>query len=317
MDHPKPTRRIEQKQYLTHEDHERISELSTYCTSHENIALKLELDFKLADAAYQVPGSRGADIDEFLCYDNGQLIGYLGICSFGGIIDPPELTGMIHPDRRRQGVFSQLLKMALEECKRRSAGTVRLLCDQNSTSGRMFLEQIGAVYSYSEYELHWQPESNGWASEIQNDIILRKATNVDAGEIARQNTIYFSEYDEAENEEESTRAILLPEEEEKKGMTIWIVEKEGEIIGKVHLQLTKGVGGIYGLGLLPKFRGKGHGRTILQKSVEILVESSAQKILLQVDTANGTALNLYKSCGFRVTSVMDYYTLNTHQWSPR
>jgi ribosomal protein S18 acetylase RimI-like enzyme len=311
MDHSKPARRIEQKQYLAPEDHERILELSTLCARHDNIALKLELDFKLADAAHQVPGSRGADVDEFLYYDNGQLIGYFGICSFGGIIDPPELTGMVHPARRCQGVFSQLLKMAMEECKRRSAETVRLLCDHNSTSGREFLDQTGAVYSYSEYELHWHPESNECSAKLRSDITFRKASNADAGEIARQNAIYFRDHDEAENEKGPTEALLLPEEEEKKGMTIWLAEMDGVIIGKVHLQLTNGVGGIYGLGILPQFRGKGYGRTILQKSVEILRESPAQEILLQVDTANGTALNLYKSCGFQVTSVMDYYTLNT------
>ena len=34
-----------------------------------------------------------------------------------------------------------------------------------------------------------------------------------------------------------------------------------------------------------------------------------KKIMLQVETQNAKALNLYKSCGFEETSTIDYYQL--------
>ena len=92
-------------------------------------------------------------------------------------------------------------------------------------------------------------------------------------------------------------------------MTIYLAEKNHQLIGKVHLQLTNGLGGIYGLGVLPEHRGKGLGRAILLEAIKTLKAASAVEIILQVATENATALSLYKSCGFREASVMDYFVL--------
>ena len=101
----------------------------------------------------------------------------------------------------------------------------------------------------------------------------------------------------------------MPEEEEKRGMTIWMAERDGQTIGKVHLQLLDGLGGIYGLGVLPEYRGKGYGRAILMDGVNRLKASGAAEGMLQVATGNRNALRLYESCGFETTSTMDYYAL--------
>jgi ribosomal protein S18 acetylase RimI-like enzyme len=122
--------------------------------------------------------------------------------------------------------------------------------------------------------------------------------------------IYFGDDPGEENEETGNNGILLPEEEEKRGMTIYIAKKEDSVIGKVNLQMSEGgTGGIYGLGVLPEHRGKGYGRAVLVQAVEKLKEAKAIEIMLQVAAQNATALNLYKSCGFQETSVMDYYKL--------
>lgn len=103
--------------------------------------------------------------------------------------------------------------------------------------------------------------------------------------------------------------MILPEDEEKRGMTIYLVEKDQQIIGKVHLQLISGIGGIYRLGVLPEHRGKGIGRAILRMAIEKLKEANASEIMLQVATENANALNLYRSCGFMETETMDYYEI--------
>ncbi|WP_242967958.1 GNAT family N-acetyltransferase [Tepidibacter mesophilus] len=156
-------------------------------------------------------------------------------------------------------------------------------------------------------------------------ITFRKATNADALEIARQNVIYFNdEFQDFKNtsndnkldiiSEKSETIILneemvLPEEEEKRGMIIYIAEKDQQIIGKIHIQLTSKIGGIYGLGVLPEHRGKGFGRAILVMGIKELKESNVSEVMLQVGAKNSNALNLYKSCGFMETSTMDYYKL--------
>jgi ribosomal protein S18 acetylase RimI-like enzyme len=246
----------------------------------------------------------------------------MGICSFGGQGSALEITGMVHPEYRRQGIFTILNEFVLAECKRRNSGSILLLCDKKSNSGQKFMEKVGALYKYSEFEMYLQEDSPEPNEKQLCGITLRKAENSDAYEIARQNAIYFDDCAQEEdpnlgqNEsktifEESIPKddILLPEDEEKRGMTIYLAEKDKQNIGKVHLQVSDAVGGIYGLGILPEHRGKGFGRAILLRAIEKLKEANINNIMLQVAAENATALRLYKSTGFKETSTMDYFEL--------
>lgn len=307
------SRYIKLKETLASVDCRQIEALRERCSRAEPVALKLELDYKLADAM-QSPEKNGIrDINEFLYFDGQKLAGYLGICSFGGPGAPLEATGMVAPEERRKGIFSTLYRLALAEGKRRGSAGMLVLCDRKSAAGRKFVGKIGAAYHHSEYEMflkrEWEPPDR----EKLQGVTLRKATNADVREIAEQDAVYF--HDETSESEAASGAgrpdvpsgnILLPEEEEKRGFTIWLAEKDGETIGKVNLELGSGVGGIYGLGVKPGFRGRGFGRSVLIQAVEKLNEANAGEIMLQVAADNAKALNLYKSCGFCEMSVMDY-----------
>lgn len=289
---------------LCQEDYDLIHLLQSHCAKENQIMLKLELDYKLRDTANRACKVNLHDINEFMYFYGEQLVGYIGISSFGGTAASLEVTGMVHPNYRWQGIFSKLFKLALAECRQRNTGNILLLCDRKSASGQKFLEKAGATYSVSEFEMYLHDEPTEVNNKQLCDIKIRKATNTDAFEVARQNAIYFGERLEEDNEN-----IPLPEDEERRGVTIYIVEQDNRPIGKVHLQLVDGLGGIYGLGVLPEHRGKGLGRAILLGAIEKLKEANATEIMLQVAAENATALNLYKSCGFRETSVMDYFEL--------
>jgi ribosomal protein S18 acetylase RimI-like enzyme len=137
-------------------------------------------------------------------------------------------------------------------------------------------------------------------------VSFRKASNADAGEVARLIGLYFGE-ERGDGDREPE--LVMPEEEEARGMTIYLAEAHGQTVGKVHLQLLGGLGGIYGLGVLPEYRGRGLGRAILLEGVRRLKAAGAGEIMLQVATGNENALHLYESCGFQTTSTMDYHAL--------
>ena len=296
------------------EDYVLLCELYKVCIQYEQIALKLELEYKRESANIKTQEQDQFDVNEFLYFDGKQLIGYFGICSFGGTASPLEITGMVHPDYRRRGIASKLYELVFAECKRRKAGEILGLSDKKSISGQKFLEKIKAEYRYSEYEMYLR-EENRKQDEKQDenlsyDIQLRKATNEDAYEVAYQNSIYFNDpLEQGEENETEIQKMMLPEEEEKCGMTIYLALKDHSVIGKVHLQSVNGVGGIYGLGVLPENRGKGYGREILVQSIIELKQRNVEEIMLQVATENEKALNLYQSCGFQETSVMEYFNL--------
>ena len=287
---------------MTAQEYDKIYALQMQCQEIDSISLKLELDYKLNSASFAVSRELMKEINEMMFFDGEILIGYMGICDFSNGVAPLEISGMVHPSFRRLGVFSTLFTFVVSECKRRGKKEILVLCDRNSVSGQEFLRKSGGVYKNSEYEMHCHNTIERKISEVRKKIFLRKATNADAEELVRQNKLYFDLPEEAEGR-------LLPEEEEKRGMTTYIAYSGENIIGKVNVQCIQSIGGIYGLGVLPEFRGKGFGRAILLESLEKLKESGIKDILLQVSAKNETALSLYRSCGFKITSTMDYFTV--------
>ena len=288
---------------LNQGDANRIAELEAVCARTDQLTLKLELPYKLGVAANAVLSEKAPQINELMYFDGERLIGYIGIGCFGGS-SPPELMGMVDPEYRGQGVFLALHNLAISELKRRGCDKALLLSDGRSVSGLGFIQKAGAVRDHSEYEMYLK-RAGARRDNIVSDIILRKASNADAKEVARQNAIYFG--DDHVEDGQGTHALLLPEEEEKRGMTIFLAERCGQVVGKVHLQLIDGLGCIYGLGVLPEHRKKGLGRAILTMAVQLLKGAGAQEVMLQVVTDNLNALRLYEACGFEPTSVMEYH----------
>ncbi|MGP4074301.1 GNAT family N-acetyltransferase [Halobacillus sp. K22] len=283
------------KGFLEYDDYKSINKLKEYCIAHDNLTLKLELDFKLSHALCEMKDINQAN--EFMFYDGRKLIGYIGVCQFGE--EALEVNGMVHPDYRRRGVFSRLYALVEDEWCKRSTEVMLLLSDHNSLSGQAFIKYTGAQYDSSEYEMFLTDEPK--EKIVTEPVFLRRAMNKDANEIAKQNDLYF--------QTESSTELTLPEEEAKRGVDIYLADLEQSCIGKVHLDKQDSTGAIYGLGVLPEYRGKGYGREILLRAIEKLKEMKVHEIKLQVAVKNKNALSLYQSCGFEEASTMDYYKI--------
>lgn len=298
---------------LSRADHQLINTLEKTCLAHDQVSLKLELDYKLGlqeSSKFKQQSISIEQINEFMCFEGDLLIGYIGICSFGGLKAEIEVNGMVHPEYRRRGIFSRLYDLLLCEYKKRNIPKLLLLSDRLSKGGQAFIENKGARYKHSEYEMFLDYDTYSRVAHKHSKINLRKATNADAEEIERQNIIYFRDIFSENEIAEENQENPMPEEEEKRGITIFMAEFEGKIIGKVNLQLLAGLGGIFGLGILPEYRGKGHGRELLTLAIEMFKNLEVADVMLQVEANNENALSLYKSLGFKATSTMDYYVVS-------
>lgn len=286
--------RICLRPYIDEEEYRETNELREICTQQEKIDIKVELEYKLSLAKGRKDnGSMKAD--EFSYHSDGNLVGYLGIFHMGR--HTAELTGMVHPDYRRQGIFTRLYILALEECRRRKFEKILLVCDHDSASGLGFIGSTGAVYSVSEYQMtkHGLDETGDTGG-----LVLRRAVNSDVEEIARQNSIYFG-FDSGTEP--------LPEDEQRIGRVTYLVEKEGVVAGKVRLEPHGTRGFISGFGILPEYRTMGYGKKALLASLNALKEQGMEAVGLDVSAVNENALGLYKSCGFVEESVIDYYAM--------
>ena len=61
------------------------------------------------------------------------------------------------------------------------------------------------------------------------------------------------------------------------------------------------------IGIRPELQGRGYGRQMLSRLVDVLVAENWDEIVIEVETENRNALSLYRRCGFRETRAYGFY----------
>lgn len=282
------------KKYIGEKDKEEIEELEESCINEDKVNLKLELDYR----SYINKNFKNNinEINEFLYYINDKLIGYLGISNFTGNI--AEINGMVHPNFRRIGIFTKLFEIALEECRKRNFDEILSLCDDKSYSAIKFIENKNGVYSFSECRMKYQ---NNYIQEANKKISLVKVKNKNIDEINNLNSIFFGG---------ELKELILPEDEEKNNSITYLIKLYEKSIGKIKVTKDLDSAFISGFGIIPEFRGNGYGKVALIETLNNLNKDKINDVELDVEIRNKKALNLYKNCGFKEQSIMNYYSIN-------
>ena len=79
---------------------------------------------------------------------------------------------------------------------------------------------------------------------------------------------------------------------------IAIYKYKGRVIGFIHYGIRKGKGAIVGLGVLNKYRKKGHARFMLMNALSDMKISGVDRVLVKVNPSNEAAFSLYTTMGF-------------------
>lgn len=284
------TMNIYSRKQMTDAELADVKELSAICNQYEGLDLKLNNEM--------LAKREGEHPEDFLCYLDGKLVGFLAVFCFHSA--EAEVSGMVHPDYRRQGVFSSLANQALASCKERGIPKILFICEEKSASGKAFVESLGTTYSFSEYVMALTGE--GEAHPL-HPLSLVEATMDDMETIVRLNIEGFK------LDESSSLDMTERQTGDSKRKT-YIAILQDEKIGKISV-LDEGENSayIFGFVVAPQHQGKGYGRQIMMETVKRLKAERFTTIGLEVAVENKNALKLYQSCGFEVTTAMDYYSL--------
>src|SRR5690242_13748338 len=120
-----------------------IAQLLAHGNAHDNLHVRIPLE--------ALRRRSGDETGDFLYYEEGALVGYLFVDSWGK--KEKEFTGIVAPEMRRRGIFSQLFESAREECKARGVERMVLISEHDSHSGQAFAKAIKAHYDFSEHEM--------------------------------------------------------------------------------------------------------------------------------------------------------------------
>lgn len=287
-----------QKSKLTEMEVQEVEQLVDICNRYENLYLH---GFRES-----LIGRSGFEAGDFLYYQDGRLVGCL--CLDDWQFEEKEImVGVVHPDYRRRGIGQTLLTAAQRECISRGAQGLVLACEHTSSSGKAFIEAVGAQYKFSEHYMRLQElrESN----TFDDRLYVRPAGIDDLDALVKVRAGSFEMPLEAAHQ---VVLLRLRQPYWQYYLALFGEENLGceEPVGLLRLSDMQQEIGIYGFGVLPDYRGRGYGRQILEEVIRTARAKSQKAISLDVDVSNEIALGLYRSCGFQIRATYDYYLIS-------
>ena len=284
---------IEKKKSLTANEIQQMKDLAHICGQHDQIDYSSDLHVNFLTA-------RNKDvINDFLFYDDSQLIGALSMYDF----ERPtklELIGFVHPNYRKQQIGTTLLQTAMKEIRIRKADEALIIMNGDSASGKEFAKQMKLPYLYSEYSMEFK------AKEVQkttkNTIQLTLASSESLLNLIEISSKAFG--DSVEN-----TATWLQKMMNSPSHQVYSALIDEKVIGTITVSEQEQSTTLSGFAVHPSYQGKGYGKDILSYMVHTLITKGISTIELDVETKNNHALKLYTQCGFEIMTKYDYYGL--------
>ncbi|MEH7029528.1 GNAT family N-acetyltransferase [Bacillus wiedmannii] len=284
---------IEQKKSLITNEIQRMKDLARICGQHDQIDYSSDLHINFLTAR------TNEEINDFLFYDNTQLIGALSMYDF----ERPtklELIGFVHPNYRKQHIGTTLLQTAMKEIRIRKADEALLIMNGDSDSGKEFARHMKLPYLYSEYSMEFK------AKEVQkstkNTIQLTLASSGSLLDLIEISSKAFG--DSAKN-----TATWLQKMMNSPSYQVYCALIDEKVIGTITVSEQEQSTTLSGFAVHPSYQGKGYGKDILSYMVHTLITKGISTIELDVETKNNHALKLYTQCGFEMKKKHNYYNV--------
>lgn len=316
------------KKILSVDDVSAIQRLAAICEGYEHTRIRI---------SWGMLQNRPGDFPlDFLYYEDGKVVGYIALDDLG--VETKELFGMVHPAYRRHGIFRSLFQTAIDVCHLRGVKRLILTCERISPSGQAFVKSVDATYDFSEHEMvltdfsprHQFDDCLTIRVANENDIaalaFVQAAAFGDPEEVVRRRInswmtnplcryyYFFQSLSRAKSpyHREKPPPPVPPGMNDSNSVMLNISNSfaSGEApVGSLRLELDDEIG-IYAFGIHPAYQGRGYGRQMLEQviyHIRAAPDAYQKAIILDVETDNVHALNLYRTCGFQIRATYDYY----------
>lgn len=247
--------------------------------------------------------SRDYNENNFYHIHEGQLIGFLALYPFG---DKIEVCGMVHPDYRRQGIFTKLIKESITIKVQQQYKEILLNTPAKSLSGVAFLQQAPCQLGFTEYQMKYFPleKTDGVVPNVdhlhqsiklepyQPELYQHFFAQLDVDGFGEGQDVALKYYEELSLIDKSQH---------------FVIKKEQQPVGKIRISPdSENEIWLYGFVIAAKMRGQGIGRTVLKHIVERESKLGVD-VWLEVALTNDHARHLYESIGFQAQHEQSYY----------
>jgi N-acetylglutamate synthase-like GNAT family acetyltransferase len=236
----------------------------------------------------------------FLYYEQDKLIGFLSIYFF--YADASEVTVLVAPSHRRQGIAKQLIQAVLPLIEEKEIE--HLYFSTPAEAHNDWLSRLGFKYKNSEY--HMERNSFEPILAAKQTLSVRIAKETDIPELCGIDELCFP----VEPENMPFRFMNIMEDDH---YTILLAFREGKAVAKAHIRWEKDKVIFSDIAVRPEFQRKGLGGEILSYCINYALTLGKTKLALDVETSNNSALNLYTNHQFKIVNAIDFWTISAKE----
>ena len=227
----------------------------------------------------------------FLYYEKGELVGLLTVYADDQDV---EVTILVHPDHRRQGIARALYRSFEKETASYPIESVTFQTE------RAFLDR------YPDFVSNWglveDEETETWLGKDRRPYQLAKLSNLEVLLADRSYQEQISQLKfQAFSEEHESREIVdryVSEALKDPESRLYILLKDGQVIGTCTIDLSTNTNYLYGLAIAELERGQGYGSYLAKSLVNQLIEQNDKEFQIAVEDSNVGAKRLYEKIGF-------------------
>lgn len=229
-------------------------------------------------------------------YKKQQLIGFLSIFFFYENIC--EISIMVDPAYRRRGIATKMLHEIAP-----------VICDENigiltfsspHQLNNAWLSEKGFEYQGSEYQMHrhlTEPQQI-----LSKSVTFRMATQSDIPTLCEIDNTCFPK--EKVDMPMRFEAILADST-----YTVFLAIQNGVPVGKAHLFWQNDHVRLTDIAIIPRVQGHGFGTALISHCLNYCLLANKPHVILEVETSNQNALNLYTRLEFTISNAHDYWNI--------
>ena len=271
-----------------------ILRLQHIVEQHDNLSLKLNWDMLEA---------RDDNRNSFYHLHEGLLVGFLALYPFG---EKVEVCGMVHPDYRRQGIFTRLIKESITINLQQQYKEILLNTPAKSSSGIAFLQQLSCQLGFTECQMKYFPLNKNERSSSNLNAVHHSIKLEPYQPELHQD--FFVQLDvEGFGESHETASKYYEKLSLIDQSQYFVINKDHQAVGKVRISPeSENQMWLYGFVIASEMRGQGIGRTVLEHIVNGQSKLGFD-VWLEVALTNDHARHLYESIGFKAQHEQSYY----------
>lgn len=275
-----------------------LTSLPTLAPAHELFYRCERFDGFSPKLYWQTLRERHQDINslDYLCYSDDKLAGMLNIFFFS---DVAEISVLVDPDFRHQGIFKKLLMIGLTKLRNYIVNEYMFIANEKFEKFIAACEARHGIIDHKEVEM--RPGEN-ISFESEKKITLARATFEDLDVLA---DLHVQAFEKPDYTAIKDRFAMTLKESNRKA---YIARNEkGEVVGKIHAREDFNRVYVHDVGIAKKFRQQGYGKALMLSWLKDHSHDYAKPIAVEVLGDNTAALKLYESCGFHYTNRYTFY----------